>query len=114
MEGRTAEHGQGAGEPRVVTTTSGQPLRLDLGGRRYRVAADPVQWFERRNWWEEVDRAPKGQCPHLVDREMWQVQVTPESTGRRRPLRDEDYLTLELERNRDTGAWILVAGPGGK
>lgn len=109
MEPRTARR---RAEARVSTTTAGQPLRLEMDGRRYRVAADPVQWFERRSWWEEVDRAPKGACPHLVDREMWQVQVAVETPtgarGRRAPVRDQDLRTLELERDGRTGAWSLV------
>ena len=99
------------GQARVSTTTSGQPLRLEVAGRRYRVAADPVQWFERRPWWGEVARAPRGRCPHLVDREMWQLQVVPErppAARRRAAVRAEQLRTLELERDRETGTWRLV------
>ncbi|MCP3426120.1 hypothetical protein NBM05_08905 [Rothia sp. AR01] len=96
----------------VATTSSGQPLRVELEGRRYRVAADPVRWYERRSWWEEVARAPRGLCPHLVDREIWRVQVAPERPGgarRRRPPAEAELITMELERHRNTGAWSLLS-----
>ena len=96
----------------VMTTTAGQPLRVEIDGHRYRVAADPIRWYERRAWWEEVQRAPKDRCPYLVDREVWQVQVTVDrpSGSRRRggPVPDAELKTLCLERDRGTGGWNLV------
>ncbi|MFI8598143.1 hypothetical protein ACIGDM_12625 [Rothia koreensis] len=96
----------------VMTTTAGQPLRVEVDGHHYRVAADPVRWYERRAWWTEVDRAPKDQCPYLVDREVWQVQVTvdlPAGARRRRgAVRDRELRTLHLERDRATGGWDVV------
>ena len=102
----------------VRTTTAGQPLRVEIDGARYRVAADPVQWFERRAWWEEVARAPKGRCPHLVDRELWQVQVAPDPGPGRRPRAGRrpgaaaspgrSLRTIALERDRNTGTWTLL------
>lgn len=93
----------------VMTTTSGQPVRVMIDGHRYRVAADPVRWYERRAWWTEVDRAPKNLCPHLVDQEVWQVQVVVDRPGevwrRRGPVSDGELRTFQLERDRATGGW---------
>ena len=44
----------------VVCTPSGQPLELDWAGRHYTVCAEPVRWYERRQWWAEEQRAPLG------------------------------------------------------
>ncbi len=96
----------------VMTTTSGQPARVVVDGHRYRVAADPIRWYERRAWWVEVDRAPKDHCPHLVDREMWQVQVVVERPGearrRRRAVPEDEFRTFQLERDRTTGSWRMM------
>lgn len=98
----------------VRTTAAGGPLRVEVGGRTYRVAADPWRWYERRPWWEWTPRAPQGACPHLVDREVWQLQVAPErpAAARRRqgPVPEAELRTLRLERDQDTGTWTVLEG----
>ena len=59
----------------VDCTASGQPLKLRWAGRQYTVCAEPVRWYERRQWWAEERRAPLGSGPGLVDHEIWRVQV---------------------------------------
>ena len=61
----------------VVCAPTGEPAELRWGGRDYRVCAEPVRWYERRQWWAEERRAPLGSGPGLVDHEIWRVQVLP-------------------------------------
>ena len=84
----------------VVCSPAGQPLRLVWSGRTSKVAADPVRWYERRNWWDEEARAERGRGPGLVDSEIWRVQarLTPRS-----PLR-----TLDLSHDISSGRWRLI------
>ncbi|MCC3265217.1 DUF6504 family protein [Arthrobacter gengyunqii] len=84
----------------VVCSPAGQPLRLVHGGHTYKVAADPVRWYERRNWWDEEARAERGRGPGLVDSEIWRVQarLTPRS-----PLR-----TLDLSHDISSDRWRLI------
>jgi hypothetical protein len=85
----------------VSCTPEGQPLSLDWAGRHYDVCAEPLRWFERRQWWAEEQRAPLGGGPGLVDHEIWRVQVrdagNPELT-----------LTLDLSRHLGSGRWRLL------
>src|SRR5687768_1545728 len=41
----------------VVCGPDGLPAELRWGGRKYSVCAEPVHWFERRQWWAEIGRA---------------------------------------------------------
>jgi hypothetical protein len=86
----------------VDCTTSGQPLKLRWAGRQYMVCAEPVRWYERRQWWAEERRAPLGSGPGLVDHEIWRVQVRldPHDTG--------EPLTLDLSRHLGSGRWRLL------
>lgn len=91
----------------VVCTPAGQPLKLQWAGRHYAVCAEPVRWYERRQWWAEERRAPLGSGPGLVDHEIWRVQVraVPQSPG----LRDAgEPLTLDLSRHTGSGRWRLL------
>ena len=96
----------------VVCTPAGTPLRLDWAGRRYTVCADPVRWYERRQWWAEEPRAPLGSGPGLVDHEIWRVQVRPAGPPKGGPPRTgppaEDFLTLDLTRHVGSGRWRLL------
>ena len=65
----------------VVCTPAGQPLKLQWAGRHYTVCAEPVRWYERRQWWAEERRAPLGSGPGLVDHEIWRVQVRADRRG---------------------------------
>ena len=85
----------------VACTPAGQPLALDWDGRHYNVCAEPVRWFERRQWWAEEQRAPLGSGPGLVDHEIWRVQVTDAGHPGR-------SLTLDLSRHLGSGRWRLL------
>ena len=101
----------------VVCTPAGTPLRLDWAGRRYTVCADPVRWYERRQWWAEEQRAPLGSGPGLVDHEIWRVQVRladSRKAGSRKAgshkagSPDTESLTLDLTRHIGSGRWRLL------
>lgn len=80
------------------------PAELRWGGRNYSVCAEPVHWFERRQWWAEEQRAPLGSGQGLVDHEIWRVQVVPaEATAA-----DSEHLTLDLVRHTGSGRWRLL------
>ena len=84
----------------VVCSPAGMPLRLMWGGRTYKVGADPVRWYERRNWWEEETRAERGRGAGLVDTEIWRVQAR---VNDRSELR-----TLDLSHHVGSGRWRLI------
>ena len=86
----------------VVCTPAGQPLELQWAGRHYTVCAEPVRWYERRQWWAEERRAPLGSGPGLVDHEIWRVQVRADSLDTGEPL------TLDLSRHLGSGRWRLM------
>ncbi|MDQ0756285.1 hypothetical protein [Arthrobacter sp. B3I4] len=85
----------------VACTPAGQPVSLDWAGRHYELCAEPVRWFERRQWWVEEQRAPLGSGPGLVDSEIWRLQV-------RDPGNPEVTLTLDLSRHVRSGRWRLL------
>ena len=100
----------------VACSAAGQPVALQWAGRQYTVCAEPVRWFERRQWWAEESRAPLGSGPGLVDHEIWRVQVQadPPRLGSGGPgspeagtLPDEP-LTLDLSRHLGSGRWRLL------
>jgi hypothetical protein len=86
----------------VLCTPSGEPLKVGWAGQRYTVCAEPVRWYERRQWWAEEQRAPLGSGPGLVDHEIWRVQV------RRADSPDAESLTLDLTRHVSSGRWRLL------
>jgi hypothetical protein len=85
----------------VACSPAGEPLSLRWAGRNHDLCAEPVRWFERRQWWVEEQRAPLGSGPGLVDHEIWRVQV-------RDPGNPERTLTLDLSRHVGSGRWRLV------
>lgn len=105
----------------VLCSASGQPVSLQWAGRHYAVCAEPVRWFERRQWWAEESRAPLGSGPGLVDHEIWRVQVradpprpAPGHPGRpENSLPQEEPLTLDLSRHLGSGRWRLLRIHGG-
>jgi hypothetical protein len=90
----------------VVCTPAGRPSHLRWAGREYTVCAEPVRWYERRQWWAEETRAPLGTGPGLVDHEIWRVQVKPSDT-KAGPVPSEP-LTLDLARHTGSGRWRLL------
>lgn len=85
----------------------GEPLRLLWAGRSYAVCAEPVRWYERRQWWAEESRAPLGSGPGLVDHEIWRVQVRPDPPVLG-ALEPEETVTLDLTRHIQSGRWRLL------
>ena len=84
----------------VDCTPAGVPIRMRWQGREYKLAAEPVRWFQRRNWWKEELRAERGRGPGLVDYEVWRLQVRLAGVG---PLR-----TFEVSRQVETGRWRII------
>ncbi|WP_342667709.1 DUF6504 family protein [Arthrobacter castelli] len=84
----------------VVCSPSGQPLRLQWGNRSYKIAADPLRWYERRKWWEEELRAERGRGAGLVDHEIWRVQA--------RANEQSELRTFDIAYQADTGRWRIV------
>jgi hypothetical protein len=81
-------------------TKAGTPLAVRYDGRIWAVAAEPVRWFTRADWWNTAKRAPVG-CGDLVSVEHWQVQVKLTSTSALR--------TFELRRDPLSEQWLLAA-----
>ena len=86
----------------VLCTPSGEPLKVGWAGQHYTVCAEPLRWYERRQWWAEEQRAPLGSGPGLVDHEIWRVQVSREDSP------DAESLTLDLTRHVRSGRWRLL------
>jgi len=97
----------------VFCNAAGEPVELRWGGRQYTVCAEPVRWYERRQWWAEEKRAPLGSGPGLVDHEIWRTQVVPARTeGKRQEPAESpepsEPLTLDLVRHTGSGRWRLL------
>ena len=95
----------------VVCAPTGEPAELRWGGRDYRVCAEPMRWYERRQWWAEERRAPLGSGPGLVDHEIWRVQVLPAgkiSQPATSAAEPPEPLTLDLVRHAGSGRWRLL------
>ncbi|MCH6469960.1 hypothetical protein [Sinomonas terrae] len=63
----------------VRTAADGAPRSFTRGSLNWRVAAEPVRWYERVRWWEAQRPLPRGLG--RVDVEVWQVQATPGQRG---------------------------------
>jgi hypothetical protein len=94
----------------VSCAPGGHPRAVAWGGRSYEVCAEPVRWYERRQWWAEETRAPLGSGPGLVDHEIWRVQVLPSGPGNGGPgaAGQEEPLTLDLTRHIRSGRWRVL------
>ncbi|MDQ0768958.1 hypothetical protein QF031_001707 [Pseudarthrobacter defluvii] len=96
----------------VVCSAAGQPESLVWAGRSYTVCAEPVRWYERRQWWAEDSRAPLGSGPGVVDHEIWRIQVLPVPLAPRPGPAGEpagaEPLTLDLSRHIRSGRWRLL------
>ena len=94
----------------VVCSAEGRPESLIWQGSTYTVCAEPVRWYERRQWWAEDSRAPLGSGQGVVDHEIWRVQVLPTKAARvpaAGPAAEEP-LTLDLARHIRSGRWRLL------
>ncbi|MFF2317754.1 hypothetical protein ACFVTE_15970 [Arthrobacter sp. NPDC058097] len=79
---------------------AGTPLAVRHDGQIWAVAAEPVHWFERCDWWHTGTRAAIG-SGDLVSVEHWRVQVRASTAA---PLR-----TFELRRDPLSEQWLLVS-----
>lgn len=61
----------------VSCAPNGVPLRVSWQGCDYRLVAEPQRWFERRKWWDEKLRVPRGVGAGMVDYEIWRLEITP-------------------------------------
>lgn len=96
----------------VVCSAAGQPESLTWAGKSYAVCADPLRWFERRQWWAEDARAPLGSGQGVVDHEIWRIQVLPvrkpPRSGESGEFDGTEPLTLDLSRHIPSGRWRLL------
>ncbi|UUL77898.1 hypothetical protein NG819_12835 [Pseudarthrobacter sp. Fe7] len=96
----------------VVCSAAGQPESLTWAGASYTVCAEPVRWYERRQWWAEETRAPLGSGPGVVDHEIWRVQVLSSPMASQPPAPEEpdgaEPLTLDLTRHIRSNRWRLL------
>ncbi|MCY1674625.1 DUF6504 family protein [Pseudarthrobacter sp. SL88] len=95
----------------VACTPDGLPRSLVWSGRTYDICAEPLRWYERRQWWAEESRVPLGSGPGMVDHEIWRVQVLPRmSPGRPSGMESQpiEPLTLDLTRHIRSGKWRLL------
>lgn len=96
----------------VLCSAAGQPESLTWAGTSYIVCAEPVRWYERRQWWAEDTRAPLGSGQGVVDHEIWRVQVLPAKLASRTVGPGEpagaEPLTLDLTRHIKSGRWRLL------
>ncbi|MET3937085.1 hypothetical protein [Arthrobacter sp. OAP107] len=84
----------------VRFNAAGTPLAVRHDGQIWAVAAEPVHWFERCDWWHTGTRAAIG-SGDLVSVEHWRVQVRDSASA---PLR-----TFELRRDPLSEQWLLVS-----
>ncbi len=92
----------------VVCTPDDQPQSLVWGGRSYEICAEPLRWYERRQWWAEDSRAPLGSGAGVVDHEIWRVQVLPSQNAAGKDNMPQEPLTLDLTRHIHSGRWRLL------
>lgn len=83
----------------VRFTATGTPLAVRYDGRIWAVAAEPVHWFTRADWWNTNKRAPAG-CGDLVSIEHWQLQVRLGSST-------SALRTFDLRRDPLSNQWLL-------
>lgn len=83
----------------IRTTAQGEPAAVVRGGREWKIAVEPVRWFERVAWWEVSKRMPRG--TGRVDVEVLQVQVRLGNNAR------SALATWQLVRDGSGGGWCL-------
>ena len=82
----------------VRFTRAGTPLAVRYQGRIWAVAADPVHWFTRADWWKCGHSAAKG-SNDLASVEFWRVQVRLTAAALLR--------TFMLRREPSSDSWVL-------
>ncbi|MFJ4207424.1 hypothetical protein ACIPY2_03030 [Paenarthrobacter sp. NPDC089675] len=83
----------------IRTSPEGTPIAVARGPREWRIAVEPVRWYERVSWWENARRMPRGEG--RVDIEVWQVQVRLGGNSR------SSLATWQLVRDGAGGGWRL-------
>lgn len=58
----------------LALSAAGAPLRVRRNGRTWRVAAEPIRWFERVPWWDTETRMQKG-GGISIEVKVWRLQV---------------------------------------
>lgn len=91
--------GQDLDEPVQVRFVQDKPLAVRWRGRIWPVAADPLRWFTRSEWWNSGLPAGKN-AGNLVDVEHWRLQVRLNTAS---PLR-----TFEIRKAPGRDDWRLV------
>ncbi|WP_319641376.1 hypothetical protein [Paenarthrobacter ureafaciens] len=98
---------QGGGVPRELGspaqlrfTAAGAPLAVRFDGQVWPVAAEPVHWFTRWDWWNQKVSAAVG-VGDLVSVEHWRLQVRGGSSSALR--------TVHVRRNPQETEWHVVA-----
>lgn len=91
-----------AEEVLVETTGDGVPVTVRRNGRVWTVGAEPLRWYERTPWWNQVRRMPKGQG--RVDVQVWRVQARLGHNQR------SELVTMHLERDHQGGTWRMRDG----
>ena len=84
----------------VTLSPEGVPVAFTVAGDSWRVAEEPVRWYERTPWWETESRMPRGHG--RIDVEVWQLQGRPVDGPDSTPL-----VTFTLVRNQNKGEWTL-------
>ncbi|WP_227471713.1 hypothetical protein [Paenarthrobacter sp. YJN-5] len=86
----------------VTVNPEGIPVSFELEGRTWVVGAEPVRWYERRNWWETDRRMGRPGEARSIDVQVWQLQAR---LGRNP---SSDLVTFEVIRD-ETGRWLVRA-----
>lgn len=77
-------------------------MTVRRNGRVWTVDAEPLRWYERTPWWNQVQRMPEGQG--RVDVQVWRVQA------RWRRNQRNELVTMDLERDHHGGTWRMGDG----
>jgi hypothetical protein len=86
----------------VTLSPEGAPAAFTIAGDSWRVAEEPVRWYERTAWWETESRMPREHG--RIDVEVWQLQARQERSA---DGPSANPVTFVLVRNQNTGEWHL-------
>jgi hypothetical protein len=89
----------------VALSPEGVPMAFRVAGDSWRVAEEPVRWYERIPWWETASRMPREHG--RIDVEVWQLQARLERGRNRSSLSEQPLVTFVLVRDQNTGEWAV-------